>query len=59
MDNLNPIWPSVTLSVQSLCNGDYDRALRIEVSPVAEGDGDLGIVSLVTPALDRYYESSS
>ena len=31
MDNLNPTWPPVKLSVQSLCNGDYDRALRIEV----------------------------
>jgi hypothetical protein len=29
--NLNPVWPTFTVSLQKLCNGDYDRPLRIEV----------------------------
>jgi len=31
MDNLNPTWPLDMVSVQSICNGDMDRTLMIEV----------------------------
>lgn len=31
MDNLNPRWRPVTLSVQALCNGDLSRVLKVEV----------------------------
>lgn len=30
MDNLNPRWRQVTLSVQTLCNGDLSRVLKLE-----------------------------
>ncbi|KAK7102330.1 copine-8-like [Littorina saxatilis] len=28
--NLNPTWKPLTISVQALCNGDYDRSIQIE-----------------------------
>ncbi|KAL8602874.1 hypothetical protein ACOMHN_050146 [Nucella lapillus] len=28
--NLNPVWRPFTISVQALCNGDYDRSIQIE-----------------------------
>uniref|UniRef100_A0A7S2SLX7 C2 domain-containing protein n=1 Tax=Rhizochromulina marina TaxID=1034831 RepID=A0A7S2SLX7_9STRA len=32
MNNLSPAWPvAKRISIQSLCNGDYDRPLRLEV----------------------------
>jgi hypothetical protein len=30
--SLNPEWRPFTLSVQALCNGDYDRPLKFRVS---------------------------
>ena len=30
-DNPNPDWPSVKMSSKKLCNGDYDRPLKIQV----------------------------
>jgi hypothetical protein len=39
-NTLNPSWPvAKKISVQSLCNGDYDRPLRIEVRGGIGGDG--------------------
>ncbi|GKT16392.1 Copine like protein [Aduncisulcus paluster] len=29
-DTLNPIWPTIEVSIQSLCNGDVDRPVKIE-----------------------------
>ncbi|XP_025107723.1 copine-8-like [Pomacea canaliculata] len=29
-NNLNPTWRPVTISVQTLCNGDYNRSIQIE-----------------------------
>lgn len=37
-NTLNPSWPvAKKISLQSLCNGDYDRPLRIEVKTLCEG----------------------
>lgn len=30
MNNLNPLWPKVTLSVRTLCNGNLQRKLKFE-----------------------------
>merc|ERR1712146_566375 len=30
-NNLNPQWQFANISVQSICNGDYDRPIRIEI----------------------------
>lgn len=31
-NTLNPVWPTAKrISIQTICNGDYDRPLRIEV----------------------------
>ncbi len=30
-NTLNPTWPAVTMHVRELCNGDYDRQLRMDV----------------------------
>nr|KAG5706037.1 hypothetical protein BaRGS_028146 [Batillaria attramentaria] len=29
-NNLNPTWKPFTISVQALCNGDYDRSVQVE-----------------------------
>jgi len=31
MNNLNPQWPRVSIPIVSLCNGDYDRPIKIEI----------------------------
>ncbi|KAJ3602392.1 hypothetical protein NHX12_030147, partial [Muraenolepis orangiensis] len=30
-NNLNPVWQSFTLPVRALCNGDYDRTVKVDV----------------------------
>ena len=30
-DNPNPDWPPVKISSNKLCNGDYDRPLKVQV----------------------------
>ena len=30
-DNPNPDWPPVKMSSNKLCNGDYDRPLKVQV----------------------------
>jgi hypothetical protein len=30
-NNLNPIWPLARISLSTLCNGDLDRPLKIEI----------------------------
>eukprot|EP00743_Colponemidia_sp_Colp-15_P003369 GILK01003642.1.p1 GENE.GILK01003642.1~~GILK01003642.1.p1 ORF type:complete len:599 (-),score=69.60 GILK01003642.1:100-1779(-) len=29
--NLNPVWPTIQITVQKLCNGDHNRPLQLEV----------------------------
>ncbi|XP_059361515.1 copine-8-like [Carassius carassius] len=29
--NLNPVWQAFTIPVRALCNGDYDRTIKVEV----------------------------
>mmetsp|Transcript_34942 Transcript_34942/g.45060 ORF Transcript_34942/g.45060 Transcript_34942/m.45060 type:complete len:693 (+) Transcript_34942:37-2115(+) len=38
-NTLNPVWPTARrISIQTICNGDYDRPLRIEVYDI-DNDG--------------------
>eukprot|EP00064_Thunnus_orientalis_P007103 superscaffoldBa00000770_g7122 len=30
-NNLNPVWQSFTIPVRALCNGDYDRTVKVDV----------------------------
>uniref|UniRef100_A0A8C5FPX6 Copine Vb n=1 Tax=Gadus morhua TaxID=8049 RepID=A0A8C5FPX6_GADMO len=30
-NTLNPVWQSITIPVRALCNGDYDRTIKVEV----------------------------
>ncbi|XP_024999601.2 copine-5 isoform X1 [Gallus gallus] len=30
-NTLNPVWPAFAIPVRALCNGDYDRAIKVEV----------------------------
>ena len=30
-DNANPDWPPVTMTSVKLCNGDYERPLKVEI----------------------------
>ncbi|KAG7266600.1 hypothetical protein CRUP_010650 [Coryphaenoides rupestris] len=30
-NTLNPVWQSFTIPVRALCNGDYDRTIKVEV----------------------------
>ena len=30
-DNPNPEWPPVTMTSNKLCNGDYERPLKVEI----------------------------
>ncbi|KFO78727.1 Copine-5, partial [Cuculus canorus] len=30
-NTLNPVWQAFTIPVRALCNGDYDRAIKVEV----------------------------
>ncbi|KAK6321800.1 hypothetical protein J4Q44_G00087760 [Coregonus suidteri] len=30
-NTLNPVWQSFTIPVRALCNGDFDRTIKIEV----------------------------
>uniref|UniRef100_A0A3B4U179 Copine family member 9 n=1 Tax=Seriola dumerili TaxID=41447 RepID=A0A3B4U179_SERDU len=30
-NNLNPVWKSFTIPVRALCNGDYDRSVKVDV----------------------------
>ncbi|XP_026308199.1 copine-8-like [Piliocolobus tephrosceles] len=30
-NTLNPVWQAFKISVRALCNGDYDRTIKVEV----------------------------
>ncbi|XP_010768682.1 copine-9-like, partial [Notothenia coriiceps] len=30
-NNLNPVWQPFTIPVRALCNGDYDRTVKVDV----------------------------
>lgn len=50
-NDLNPIWKSISVSVQALCNGDYTRPLRIQVH-----DEDKGGKSELIGSIDMNFQ---
>lgn len=49
-NNLNPVWKPIGISVQTLCNGDYQRPLLFQVMDVDSG-GPPQIIGSVTSNL--------
>src|ERR1700691_6272542 len=51
-NTLNPTWRPFQLSVQALCNGDYERQLKIEIYDWDQDSQD-DLIGTFTTTLDR------